>query len=345
LKRASLWIYLLIATILFSGTLLGACTQAAPAQVIEMKFASSNAPTHPQSVADLAFIEKIKKETGGRLVITPYWGGALMASADSLIELAKGVADFAEFSGAYVKEGYDFEKVMRILFYGVKDEKVARRVYDEIRAKYPQIDQEFSSVKVLARHVVSPYQLVTSTRAVRKIDDFKGLNLKTTGQFNQIALALGAQGTTVPMADTYVALQKGTVDGAFTPLETLKSFKFAEVIKYLTYINMAVGPTPHRGMNWDSYNKLPADIKGILDKNVLWWGQQIETNLLEADDEGVELAKQNKVEIIELSKADLAKYYEEVNKVCLAEMAKLDAKGLPGTAVYKDIRALIDKYK
>lgn len=313
-------------------------------QVIELTFASSNSPTHPQSIADIAWMAKMEELTGGRVHFTPYWGGALMKSADAWDELVAGVADVTEFSGAYVKEGFDLEKAQRILFYGVANPDIARKVYDEARAAYPQIDEEFSKAKVLARHVVSPYNLVTTTKAVRTLDDFKGLRLKVTGDFGKIAEKVGALGQTIPMADTYVALEKNTIDGAFTPAETLKSFNFADYVRYITMLNMAVGPTPHRAMNLNSWNKLPADIQQIFEDNIVWYGKEIEKELYAADDAGIALALAKGAEIIDLSEADLAQYYAYVHEVCLANMAVLDGKGLPGTVMYTKIRELIEKY-
>ena len=313
-------------------------------QVIELTFASSNSPTHPQSIADIAWMAKMEELTGGRVHFTPYWGGALMKSADAWDELVAGVADVTEFSGAYVKEGFDLEKAQRILFYGVANPDIARQVYDEVRVAYPEIDGEFSKAKVLARHVVSPYNLVTTTVAVRNLDDFKGLRLKVTGDFGKIAEKVGALGQTIPMADTYVALEKNTIDGAFTPAETLKSFNFADYVRYITMLNMAVGPTPHRAMNLDSWNKLPADIQQIFEDNIVWYGKEIENELYAADDAGIALALEKGAVVIELSDADLDQYYAYVHEVCLANMSVLDGKGLPGTAMYTLIRELIDQY-
>jgi TRAP-type C4-dicarboxylate transport system substrate-binding protein len=327
---------------------LAACSSTSTATttvpVRELVFASSNSTTHPQSIADQAWMDRIQQLTGGRIHFTPYWGGALMASADSFDELVAGVADVTEFSGAYVAADFDLEKAMRILFYGVSTPDIARQVYDEVRAQFPQIDQEFSKVIVLARHAVSPYQLITIDRPVRTLADFAGLRLKTTGEFAQIAGKIGAIGQTVPMADTYVALQKGTVDGAFTPAETLKSFNFADVIKYVTMLNMAVGPTPHRAMNMETWNSLPADIQQIFEDNIVWYGKEIEKDLFAADQAGLDLATQNGAEIINLSASELASFYTSVNEVCLENMAKLDTKGLPGTQMYNKIRELIAKY-
>ena len=119
---------IVLAIVLGTSLLLGACsaetstatstttktsTTTTQVQVIELTFASSNSPTHPQSIADIAWMAKMEELTGGRVHFTPYWGGALMKSADAWDELVAGVADVTEFSGAYVKEGFDLEMLAR----------------------------------------------------------------------------------------------------------------------------------------------------------------------------------------------------------------------------------------
>lgn len=361
MKNWKLGVFILFGIILVFSLTLGACTKQTPApstpttpstpsptppaaKTIELTYACSQPAAHPQSVADIAWMEKIEKETNGQVHIEPFWGGALMAAPQALIEVAKGVADIADFSAAYMKEGYDIDKAMHIFFYGVSDPVVARRVYNEVSAKYPVIEEEFSSIKVLAGAGLSPYQLITVKKAVRKMDDLKGMTIKASGTHNAVLAALGAEGVPVPMVDTYVALQKGTIDGAMAPYETLSSFKFAEVVKYATHLNMSTGPDPHRGMNLNTWNSLPPDVQKVFEDNIEWWGKEIQSELYRADDVGIKLAQENKVEFIELSQAELDKYYSTVDKVVLEEMAKLDAKGIPGTEIYKEVRRLIGEY-
>ncbi|MGB9886961.1 MAG: TRAP transporter substrate-binding protein [Moorellales bacterium] len=325
----------------------GAAQPATPSpstQTIVLKFAATYSPNHPQAIADQAWFEKIEKETGGRVKFEPVWGGALMKADQAFIELANGVADVSEFSGAYVKEGFDIEKAMRVLFCNVPDREVARRIYHELRAKYPQIDAEFSKIKVLAYHAITPYQVATVKKPIRKVGDFKGLMLKVSGDHLKIAQALGADASPIPMSETYVALQKGTIDGAMVPYETLKSFRFGEVVKYVTELNMATGPTPHRGMNLNTWNKLPPDIQKVFEDNIEWYGRKIEEELFKADASGIDFAKQQGVEFIKLSDEELKKYRNVVDKVIQEQAKALDTKGLPGTQIYEDIKRLSDQY-
>lgn len=367
MKKAFSLIGILMGLMLMISPLLGACAEPAPPptppptpaptptppptpppppEPIKLTFGGLYPPAHPFSLATIDWIEKIKNETNGQVTIEPFWAAALYASRESATELGKGVADTGDFSGAYAATGFDFEKSARMIFWGVDDRIMARKIYNEVCAKYPELDAEFAgaNIKVLAYASVPPYQLVTVNKAVRTVGDFKGLILKSTGDLGKLANAVGAEGTTVGMGETYVALQKNTIDGGFVTDETLKSFLFAEVVDYYTTLNIASAPAGHWGMCLDVWNKLPADVQKVFDDNVEWFGLRIEELTFAANQPGIDLAKENGVEFITLSAADLEKIYAAADTVIREEMAAIDAKGLNGTAIYEEIRRLIKEY-
>jgi TRAP-type C4-dicarboxylate transport system substrate-binding protein len=336
-----------LGTLIVWGLTFGAGAKVAEAaETINLNFGGLWPPTHPISVASQLWIDKIEKDTQGRVKIKPFWAGALYNAKDSALELGKGVADVGDFSGAYASTGFDFEKSMRMVFWGVSDRKLARKVYYEVNAKFPQLEKEFTDagIKVMAYASIPPYQLLLAKKPIQKADDLKGMTLKVTGDFGKVASAFGAEGIVMPMGEAYTALQKGTIDGVFAPYETLKSFRFAEVVKYAVELDIASAPAGHWGYCLTSWNKLPKDIQKVFDDNIEWYGLKVEELIFAGEDQGIELAKQNKVEFIKLPPAELDKVYAVVNGVELEQMKELDAKGLPGTEVYKEMRSLITKY-
>lgn len=351
----------LLALLLAISLVVVGCTPAAPApttttapttaqppkEVFKMTFGGLYPPAHPFSLATLDWIDKMYKDTDGRVVIEPFWGAALYSSRDSAIELGKGVADTGDFSGAYAPAGFDFEKSARMVYWGLDDRDTARKVYDEVNAKYPGLEAEFTAanIKVLCYASVPPYNLATVKRPVRTLADWKGLILKTTGDLGKLAATLGAEGTTIGMGETYVALQKNTIDGGFVTDETLSSFRFAEVVKYYTKLNISSAPAGHWGMSMNTWNKLPPDIQKVFNDNMLYLGLKVEELTFAENAKGIELGKQYNVEFIEMSPADLANVYAAADKIVREEMAALDAKGIPGTKIYDDMRRLIEQYK
>ncbi|WP_300458142.1 TRAP transporter substrate-binding protein DctP [Desulfobacula sp.] len=324
-------------------TFVNSVSNANAADTITLTYAGLWPPAHPMSVATKLWIEKIEKETNGRVKIKAFWAGALYRPRASAMELAKGVADIGDFSGAYAPMGYDFEKSMRMVFWGVNDKKFARTVYHNVMAKYPQLTEEFTKagIKVMAYASIPPYQLLLSKKEVKTTADIKGMTIKASGDLAKVATGLGGEGIVMPMSESYTALQKTTIDGVFAPYETMKSFRFAEVVKYALELNIASAPAGHWGFCLKSWNKLPADIQKVFEDNIEWFGGKIEELVFAGEALGIALGKKNNVKFISLSPEELNKVYTVVNKEILSQMAKLDDKGLPGTDVYNEIRAQI----
>ncbi|MBN2061379.1 MAG: TRAP transporter substrate-binding protein DctP [Deltaproteobacteria bacterium] len=300
---------------------------------------------HPYGIAHEAFAEKIEKESNGQVKFEHYWGGSLINMRSSYNELKEGVADLTEFSGNHVREGFHIEKSMGLVFCKVRpNSETMYRIYNELRKKYPEIDQEHSEIKVLTYIAPSSLQIFTVKKPIKTIDDMKGLSFKTTGLDSRVVKNLGAEGASIPPPETYTSLQKNIIDGAFLSWEAMKTYSLAEVIKYATVTDIGAWPTSHVGMNLESYNKLPKDIQELFDDNIDYYSRTAASTWLDADNAGMRFSRRQGVQFLDLSESDMAKYYEAADKVLDEEIKRLDDMGLPGSAMRKDAKALIEKY-
>jgi len=337
MKNRILLVFLAI-TLAASLVIFGACPTQPPAETIELTYGQTEGAEHTFSQADQLWIDKIEKDTKGRVNITPYWGATLVSRNENTAELIAGVADLA-----YLSPRTGFPIMLGTLGYpfGVADWQTDVAIYDKLFEKFPEIDAEWSDLKIMSKSVASNYQLI-STKPVRTLDDCKGMIIKATGMYIDAALALGADSFYVAMGETYTALQKGTIDACFAPYDTLKSFSFYEVAKYVTVLDLQSAVRPSRGMNWNSFNGLPTSIQNTFDKSIAFWSEEDNIARERVNQEGIAIAKANGVEFITLSAADLAELYKIMDTVCRSEAAKLDAAGLPGTDIYKELRRLAD---
>jgi len=147
------------------------------------------------------------------------------------------------------------------------------------------------------------------------------------------------------MSEVFMAIQKGTVEGATGPVEILKSFRLAEVTKYTTNSNLWLLMGHYVAMNWDSYNKLPADLKKVIDDNNEWGKQDCWKMYDSIDETGIEYAKGKKHEFINLPPAEEERWLTALRPVQDKIASDIDAKGYPGTKLKDFIRARIKYYK
>ena len=174
----------------------------------------------------------------------------------------------------------------------------------------------------------------------------KGLQIRVAPAGSSIDLvkALGAAPAGMPMSETFMAIQKGTVDGALGPYDALKDFRLADITKYTTNAHLFVLLGHYVAMNINSYNKLPADLRKVLDDSVEW-ARNDSWKLYDAEDDAAEeYAKSKGHEFINLSPAEQARWLAAIKPVLEKTAAELDAKGYPGTKLKDFIAQRVKHY-
>lgn len=308
-------------------------------KIIELSFASSFGPEHTFSIADQKWINKIERDTNNRVKIKPFWGGTLLGPTQGADEMAMGVADIGQVNPAYAKSGYHFTKASFLFFYGASQE-VGRLALKEMLKKFPEIEQEYEGVKVLAWTSGFDYQAI-STKPIRTLSDFRGMRMRATGQVVALLRLLNAEGVSIGGHETYINLQKGIIEGTIQPFETFKSGRLAEVAKYATWLNLYRPHTGDRMMNLNIWNKLPKDIQKIFEGNIEFWGQTLDDECIKANAEGIDIGKKSGVEYITFPKEDSIKFEQLIAQQAMKDAKDLDAKGLPGTKMYLEAQRLV----
>jgi len=215
--------------------------------------------------------------------------------------------------------------------------QVANDFYNELKPK------EWDDVRVLWMNTGNP-SLIISKKPVRKLEDMKGLTIRVPGMVGRTIKALGATPSPTPMMEVYDAMSKGVIDGVNTPFETLKTFRFAEVVGYTT-ASWQVGNiyTFYVAMNKKSYKKLPPHIKEIFDELSGEYKERFALMWNVIDFHGKEFAKQKGVEIIELSPQEVARWKKATAPVVEDYVNEMVGKGHSETEVRGWIKFLRER--
>jgi TRAP-type C4-dicarboxylate transport system substrate-binding protein len=139
-------------------------------------------------------------------------------------------------------------------------------------------------------------------------------------------------------------MSKGVIQGVNIPFESNFSFRFAEVAKYITE-SWPIGNVYafYIGMNKNSYNRLPDDIKLILAKLSGEYREQLALMWNTSDFMGRDFALQNNVEIIALSPEELKRWQNAANIVIDDYVKNMVSKGYPESEVRGWIRFLRER--
>ena len=288
------------------------------------------------------WIEKIKKESNGRLIITPYFATALAPMSENLAAVRNGIADIGEVATFTAPGRYLLtEIVMLPQLAGGKmlDADKATKILNYLYEKFPDVRNEFKGVKLLSLHAAPVSIISTVSKKINTLEDLKGIRLRTTGaKGSALAKQLGFTAVNLPMGDMYLSLDRGVLDGAFIGAELLVSRKWGEVLKHLvTNADFGSDAIMFMAMNPDSYDRLPADLKKVIDNNsgaVLsditgrTWAS------FETDSLGI-AQKTMGLQVNEFPASELQKLVKFTDIIKSDYVEMLNKKGLPGTAVFE----------
>jgi TRAP-type C4-dicarboxylate transport system substrate-binding protein len=173
-------------------------------------------------------------------------------------------------------------------------------------------------------------------KPVYKLEDLKGMKIRSTGLASKIVLALGAAPVGTTMPETYDALRTGVAEGAMAPIQALKGFRWGEVISY-TVLNY--GSSYSTGffiaMNKGKWNALPADIKKIFDKVSEEYAEKTGALWDSTDKDGIKFITDKGVKMISLSKEEDARWAAAVKPLLNDYVAEMKGKNLPGDEALK----------
>lgn len=310
-------------------------------EVAELSYSIFFPPTHAQCKAGEAWAREIEKRTQGRVKINVFPGGTLTSANECYDGVVRGISDLGMSCFAYTRGRFPvMEAVDLPMGYpgGMAATRVANDYYAQVKPK------ELDDVHVLYIHAHGPGLLHTK-KPVSRLEDLKGMKIRSTGLSAKLVEALGGVPVAMPQPGTYEALQKGVVEGTFAPMETLKGWKQGEVIGSVTDAT-AVGYTTAMFvvMNKGKWDSLPPDVQQIITEVSAEWVARHGKAWDQADADGREFVKSLNREMISLSAEEQQQWKKAVEPVLADYVAAAKAKGLPGEQFLKDVQDLVAKY-
>ncbi len=267
-------------------------TDHAWAQQYKWKLGHVLAPTHPYNLAAVEFAKAVQKDTDGRVSIEVYHSGALGSEKDMVEQLRFAALEMSLMSTGsmqFLERKLEIEE----LPYAWPTRQHAYKALDgELGAKLKSL-LEPKGIYILAWLENGYRHMTNNVRPIYKPEDLKGLKIRSAEVQMRLDTfkLLGIQPTPMPFTELFLALQQGTVDGQENPLAIIYSSKFFEVQKYLSLTGHIWGSANFE-INKGIWDKLPEDIKTILQRNAIKYRDYERTLIQQADsDLVVELKK------------------------------------------------------
>ena len=310
------------------------------AEPIKLSYSIFFPPTHVQCITATNWAQEIEKRSQGRVKITVYSAQSLTKADQCFEGVVNGISDIGMSCFAYTRGRFPLLEGLDLPL-GYPDGAVATRVANAMVAKYQPA--ELAGVHTLYVHAHGP-GLLASKKAIKTLDDLKGLQVRATGLSSKIAEALGAKPVAMSQPETYEALQKGVVEATLCPIETLKGWKQGEAIQYVVD-STVIGYTTAMFvvMNKAKWNQLPADLQAIFDAVSQEWVTKHGEAWDQADKDGRAFVTQLKREFITLSDAEQQRWKANLKPILDDYVKRAKEKNLPGEALLRDIQAELAK--
>jgi TRAP-type C4-dicarboxylate transport system substrate-binding protein len=331
---------------LFGALALAAAVPAAMAADVTLRFHQMLPPqaTIP-SKAIKPWADKVEKESGGRIKVQQFPTMQLGGKPPELFDQAKdGVVDIIWTVLGYTPGRFPKSEVFELPFSTGKAEP-ASRAFQEYVEKYAM--DEFKDVKLIAVHVHGP-GLFHSKDPINKLEDLKGMKVRGGSRVINIMLEqLGATPVGLPVPAVGEALSKGVISATTIPWEVVPAFKVQQIVRNHTTFSGPKGlytQTFAVAMNKASYDKLPADLKKVIDNN-----SGIETAALfgramdEGDKVGLGLAQKAGNNIITLDAAETNRWQRTAAGVRAVWYKEVGGKGIDGPMLAAEAARLIEK--
>jgi TRAP-type C4-dicarboxylate transport system substrate-binding protein len=200
------------------------------------------------------WMRTIAERTNNRVTFQPFWSQSLVPVTRTMSAVKSGVADAGYFVSTLLSsEERDF---FPLELDGAlpTDER-----YVEVwRAIEPSIDKilERNGVVMMYPRRSPKSTIACKSKHLTQASDYKGMKIRAAGRWEIAGITRwGAAAFPIPPAETYTALQRGTVDCTYHIYPILWAFKLYEVAPYVTRLDSSASFN-FIGMNRDKWNQL-----------------------------------------------------------------------------------------
>jgi len=277
---------------------------SASGQEIKLRYAGQLPVTHHLTQADMRFAKMVGEKTNGKVKVEVYPAGQLYKGSSIVKAVMSGAVEMGiVFNGALtgpvpLMDLFELHFIFRDYDHILKAWEGP--VGDKIRA-----EMEKNKIKALGFDAYGDsFCVVNKTKPLKMPADFKGLKLRAAAPMHADALrGLGASPVMMSSSEVYMALQRGTIDGAVSGPTSIEKRKWFEATKYITVPGAGYSLWPIM-INLKTWKRLPADVQKVL----------------------LECANETIQHTIKASKVEDAKSIERLSKVLEVYKLTLDQK-------------------
>jgi len=266
------------------------------------------------------FADSVRAASGGRLDIKVFQTGAIVPAMEIFDAVSKGTLDVAHSWPGYWKGKNEAFVAFASVPFGLDTEGYNIWYYE--RGGKDMLNELYGRYGMVAFFCGNSGQElgIHSNKRATKMEDFRGMKVRTVGWYQDILNRLGATVTPLPGPEIYLALERGVIDGCeFSSPSVNYPQGYHEITKYV------IEPGVHQPscqfdvfINKKKWEELPDDLKAIVDicakETQLWswaWIENLNVEAIDRMSKKVEFVRMDDATIIEFAKTS-KQYLDEL---------------------------------
>ena len=210
----------------------------------------------------------MEKQSGGKLKVKLFFGGALGKSNEILDLVAKGAIDMGSVVQGYFTSNLPFAAMTNSLPMTFFDGEAAMRA--AMKMDHENADQvaeyEANNIKPLVNRFLPNYKLIC-TKPVKTMKDLEGLKIRTFGNYMpKVFAAIKATPVNVLPVEMYEALKRGSMDCSYLTYPFFTVFKLYEVAPYVIDVKFGGINAYWLAVNKRKFDALPKNVQDLMIK-------------------------------------------------------------------------------
>lgn len=231
---------------------------------IKLAIASWNVPKDPNSKVLQTIADDLAAVSGGQIKAEISYK-ALGKPQDYYDAVYMGICDIAYVGLPYTPGQFPFSEMLGLPI-RFPDNTIATKAHFMLWQK-GYLDKQFADVQPLCVGSTSPYNFLWGKTTANSLAEFKGKKIRCPGgPWTAMTEAIGGIPVSISAAESYMAAERGVIDGILQVWPAVPVFKLSEVCKNVTEMNLS-GFGFAILMNKSRFDKLPDEAKKMLIQN------------------------------------------------------------------------------
>lgn len=300
---------------------------------------------HTVNEGGKVFMAKATELSRGRLQFEHFPAEQLGKAKDSLSLAQTGVADVVNIAPAYITEKFPLSGVIELpgIYEGACTGSNAFASLVKPGGILDETEYKPNGVRVLFSGAQGAYRVLTANKRIAGVADFGGLKLRTAGgPMDLTAALLNANSIRLPGPDVLPSLTRGTLDGVFWPLQSVKPWGLDKALKHMTP-NLGVGSFMIvYAISDRAWKKLSADLqKALLEAGE--YATQAHCKYIDANEtKTIAELQAGGITSTPLPEEDVRKISQGYARIHADWAGALDKRGKPGGDVLKAFQKAVE---